>query len=222
MVILDITRRMFTVVTNGVNMSKIIAQNFWINSEKYPDFGNIKQRRLHEINYLVSKLSGKSILDLGCGDGALLNCLINLIEFDKLYGFDISENLLKNLHSSIESKVFDFYNYSAQELPEVNDTVLAGSIQYVFDDSVILKLLSDIKTEKIFVRSTCTLTKERVTVNSFSNTLNSQYSCVYRTISEMIELLQDSYRIERVDRIYPDHIESKFQSKQFYFVGLKK
>jgi trans-aconitate methyltransferase len=89
-------------------MSKKTAQNFWKSTEKYPDFGNIKQRRLYEINYLVPKLSGKTVLDLGCGDGALLNCLINLVEFDEVYGFDISNNLLKNLHPSIKKQVFDF------------------------------------------------------------------------------------------------------------------
>jgi SAM-dependent methyltransferase len=213
---------MFTVVTNGDKMSKKVAQDFWRNTEKYPDFGNIKQRRLHEINYLVPKLSGKTVLDLGCGDGALLNCLINLVEFDEIHGFDISNNLLKNLHPSIKKKVFDFYNYNELELPAVEDTILAGSVQYVFDDSVILKLFSDLKTEKIFVRATCTLTKERIIIDSFSGTLNDQYSCVYRTVPDIIELLQDCYKIERVDRIYPDEIESKFGTKQFYFVGLKK
>lgn len=213
---------MYIVVTSGVNMSKEVAHNFWKKQNNYPEFGNIKKRRLYEINYIVPKIVGRSILDIGCGTGDLLNCLINLVEIDKVYGFDLSENLLKNLHPSIEKKIFDFYSYNPDELPLVDNTILSGSLQYVFDDDVVMQLLSNINTDKIFIRSSCSMEKNRQIVNNFSKVLKSDYSSVYRTVPEIITLLQNDYKIEFIDRIYPDEIESKFDTKQFYFVARKK
>jgi SAM-dependent methyltransferase len=202
-------------------MMKNTAHQFWKNATEYPNFDNVKQRRFCEINYLVPRITGKSILDLGCGDGSLLNCLINLVDFDKVYGFDLSENLIKNLHPSINKKVFDFYSYCESDLPVVENTILSSSIQYIFDDSIVLKLLSDLKTKKIFIRSTCTLSKNRILVDSYSDALRDNYSCVYRTVPEIIDILQENYTLECIDRVYPDNIESKFGTKQFYFVGTK-
>ncbi len=202
-------------------MSKETSLEFWKNTTEYPNFGNIKERRLYEINYLIPRLHGESILDLGCGDGSLLNCLINLIDSNSFYGFDISKNMLNNLNKSIKKQVFDFYNYKKSDLPTVSDVILAGSLQYVFDDNTILKLLADLKTKKVFIRSACTLTNERLVVNNFSKILNKNYSSIYRTVPEMIDLISKSFKIESIDRIYPDNIESKFETKQFYFVGTK-
>ena len=65
-------------------MSKIVAKEFWTTQTEYPEYGTIKQRRLHELQYIVPKLSGNTLLDLGCGDGALLNCLVELTDFKSL------------------------------------------------------------------------------------------------------------------------------------------
>ena len=66
-------------------MSKTVAKEFWTTQTEYPEYGTIKQRRLHELQYIVPKLSGNKLLDLGCGDGALLNCLVELTNFEEKY-----------------------------------------------------------------------------------------------------------------------------------------
>jgi hypothetical protein len=45
-----------------------VAKVFWNESSEYPSNGIIKERRLHEVNYIVPKLKNAgSLLDLGCG-----------------------------------------------------------------------------------------------------------------------------------------------------------
>ena len=55
-------------------------KSFWQAQEQYP-FAFTRRRRIHELNYLVPRLDragGRSLLDLGCGDGSLLECLLRL------------------------------------------------------------------------------------------------------------------------------------------------
>ncbi len=44
--------------------------------------------------YLVPRLEKtqgrKRLLDLGCGDGSLLECLLRITDFEQLYGYDIA------------------------------------------------------------------------------------------------------------------------------------
>lgn len=200
---------------------KEIAGVFWKNTKTYPDYGNIKNRRLYELNYLVPNLEGKTLLDLGCGDGALTNCLLNLTEFEKFYAYDLSEQLLSNVHPLAITKVFDCYKDDFNELPKVDCVIIGGMIQYIFEDNILEELFSSLKTKKIFVRSTCS-NNERQIINTFSEKLNSNYSSIYRTTDEVVNLMSKHFEIESVDRIYPDEIESLFGTKQYYFKGVSQ
>lgn len=198
------------------------AKNFWTSSVRYPNYGTTKQRRLYELNYLVPKLKGNTLTDLGCGDGALLNCLLNLTEFTNFYGFDISKNLIDNLHPSIQRQVVDFYNFESKTLPRSDVTIMAGVIAYVFDDSVVDHVLGSLPTNELFLRVPCTLKPQRELINSYSIDLDSEYASVYRTLSEVTDLIERHFDIISVDRVYPDSIESKYDTKQYYIHGTKK
>lgn len=208
---------------NKFNMLRETAKNFWTKHNEYPDFGNIKKRRLFELNYLLPKLTDvNTLLDLGCGDGALLNCIMYLKDFSKLYGYDFSEGLLANVHSSIETKVFDCYNFNKEDLPHVDGVICGGLVQYIFHDDVVIKLLSSLNTKMIYLRSSCTLDDRPHIVNTFSENLNSTYSSIYRPLPDLMKLVSEFFTIECVDRIYPDDIESAHGTKQFYIVGKNK
>lgn len=191
-----------------------IAKKFWEESRDYPEYGNIEKRRLFELNYLVPKLKGESILDLGCGDGSLLNCLIHLTNFKKFFGYDLSANLLKKVNPIVETKVYDCYN--PQPLPPTDVTIMTGLLIYLFEDEVVENILSLVKSPTIFIRTTCTLGKEDELINNFSQQLQKEYAAFYRTLPHTMELISRFFKIESVDRIYPDEIESKFGTKQFY------
>lgn len=192
-------------------MSTDIARNFWKQQVTYP-FPFTRRRRIHELNYLVprlQKLGGKRLLDLGCGDGALLECLVHLVDYDQFFGFDVAEGLLNGIKSGITTAVYDISSPTA--LPEVDVTVMAGVIQYVFDDSAVTRVLEYITSPRLYVRSTCTLLPEDEEV------VNDGYASRYRTVPHTFELLSQHFLVTAVDRVYPDEIESKYGTKQFYF-----
>ena len=192
-------------------MSTEIAKKYWLSQSKYP-FLYTKRRRLHELNYLVPRLEqlgGTSVLDLGCGDGSLLECLLRLTEFTEFYGWDLTPALLKGIDPRIHTATYDIEHPS--NLPVVDVTIVAGVIQYLFDDDLVIDLFERITSPVVWVRSTCSLkpNAEKVTSNG--------YASYYRTIAQTRELLSQHYEVSAVDRIYPDAIESAFGTKQYYF-----
>lgn len=192
-------------------MSTQTATAFWKSQAQYP-FEFTRKRRIHELNYLVPRLAkvpGKSLLDLGCGDGSLLECLLRLTDFEEFHGYDIAADLLRGMDPRIHTAVFDIADPGP--LPEVDAAIVAGVIQYVFDDAIIDALFARMTAPVVWVRSTCTLQQqaERIVKNGYASN--------YRTLPETLALLSRHYQVTAVDRIYPDELESAFGTKQFYF-----
>lgn len=192
-------------------MSTQTASEFWKSQTEYP-FSFTRKRRIHELNYLVPRLArtpGKRLLDLGCGDGSLLECLLRLTDFEEFYGYDIAADLLRDIDPRVSTAVFDIANPGP--LPEVDAAIVAGVIQYVFDDGLVEQLLASLKAPVIWLRSTCTLQPRAERV------VKDGYASNYRTVQETLALLSRHHQVTAVDRIYPDEIESAFGTKQFYF-----
>ncbi len=197
-------------------MSTDVASEYWKNQQTYP-FPFTNHRRLYELNYLVPKLKaldGKRLLDLGCGHGALLECLIHLTSFEEFYGFDISASLLAKVNPRIRTAVYDFT--APGPLPEVDATIIAGAIQYVFSDDQVARVLALTTSKVVFVRSTCTLKSEDEHVTK------DGYASCYRTLPNTLALLGRTFEVRAVDRVYPDEIESPFGTKQFYFEAWRR
>jgi SAM-dependent methyltransferase len=197
-------------------MTTEIATGFWRSQSQYP-FPFTRRRRIYELNYLVprlEKLGVKRLLDLGCGDGSLLECLLRLTDIEEFHGVDVAADLLRDIDPRIRASVFDIANPGA--LPEVDAAIVAGVIQYVFDDDVVAALFARLSAPVVWVRSTCTLkaTAERV--------VKDGYASNYRTVPETYNLLARHYEIVAVDRVYPDELESQFGTKQFYFEGRRR
>jgi cyclopropane fatty-acyl-phospholipid synthase-like methyltransferase len=203
-------------------MSKSVAKEFWTAQKSYPEYGTIKQRRLHELQYLVPRLSGDSLLDLGCGDGALLNCLVELTDFNQYHGYDFATHLIKNLNNKVQTRNFNVYEDNLNTLPAVDNIICAGMLPFIFEDEVIEKIYASLNTKKLFLRTPCTLKNEDEYVNVYSDKLKSNYSSKYRTVSNVLKTLEKHFIVESIDRVYPDEIESEFDTKQFYFCGRSK
>ncbi len=194
------------------------AKAFWMKQEDYPHFDFVKKRRLYELNYLLPRLKGNTLLDIGCGDGALLDCLLHLTDL-KLYGYDISESLLKNVNPKIQTKVYDCCNPTPLVATDI--TVLGAVLMYIFEDTKVDKLLSMIHSDMLFIREPCSLTNDEITCGH-SEKLKEEYAARYRTVPHIMELLGKHFVVEGCCRIYPDEIESDFGTKQFYFQCVKK
>ncbi len=197
-------------------MTTDIAKTFWRSQEHYP-FPFTRRRRIHELNYLLPRLQrtrGKRLLDLGCGDGSLLECLLRLTDFEEFHGYDLSAELLCGIDPRVRTAVFDIESTDA--LPEVDATIIAGVIQYVFEDETVGTLLARVTSPVVWIRSTCTLkpATERVTRDGYA-------SC-YRTLPETHALISRHFEVSAVDRVYPDELESPFGTKQFYFEARRR
>ncbi len=195
-------------------------KTFWKKQKKYPNYDYIKERRLHELNYLVPRLCHvNSLLDLGCGDGSLISCLSKLTEVKKYYAYDISKYLLKNVPNFAIKKEYDIC--SLQKLPKTEVTILGGVLIYILDDLIAFKALTNINSKILYLRNPVTFKKNRENIDTFSKQLNSRYIACYRTIPEILQLLKN-WSVTEITRLYPDSIESKFNTKQFYFKCVRR
>jgi cyclopropane fatty-acyl-phospholipid synthase-like methyltransferase len=197
-------------------MSTEASTAFWKSQTQYP-FAFTRRRRIHELNYLVPRLEktgGKRLLDLGCGDGSLLECLLRITDFEELYGYDVAENLLRDIDPRIRTAVFDIANPTA--LPAVDVIIVAGVIQYVFDDQVVDALFARLTAPVVWIRSTCTLKPHTERINK------DGYAACYRTVPEVHALISRHFEVNAVDRVYPDELESAYGNRQFYFEARRK
>lgn len=197
-------------------MSTETSKKWWREQKQYP-FKFTRHRRIHELNYLIPKLreiKGTRLLDLGCGDGALTECLFHLTGFETFFACDIAEELLDNVRKEVATFVYDLSK--GGKLPEVDVTIIAGVIQYVFEDSQVEKVLSEITSPVVFIRSTCTLKAEDEKIEK------DGYSSLYRTLPHTLALISKQFEVRAVDRVYPDDIESPFGTKQFYFEAWRR
>lgn len=197
-------------------MTTETATEYWKSQSRYP-FLFTRRRRIHELNYLVprlEKINGKRLLDLGCGDGSLLECLLRLTDFEEFHGYDVAAELLKDIDPRVRTSVYDIANPGP--LPEVDAAIVAGVIQYIFDDHVVDSLFANMSAPIVWVRSTCTLKSQAERV------VRDGYASNYRTVSETYELLSNHYEISAVDRVYPDELESAYGTKQFYFEARRR
>jgi SAM-dependent methyltransferase len=197
-------------------MSTETATAFWKSQSQYP-FAFTRRRRIHELNYLVPRLEktqGKRLLDLGCGDGSLLECLLRITDFEELYGYDVAADLLRDIDPRIHTAVFDISNPGP--LPDVDVIILASVIQYVWEDSAVDALFARMTAPVSWIRSTCTLKPqtERIVKNG--------YAACYRTLPEVHALICRHFDVTAVDRVYPDELESAYGTRQFYFEARRK
>jgi SAM-dependent methyltransferase len=187
------------------------ATAFWKAQTRYP-FAFTRKRRLHELNYLVPRLQktgGKRLLDIGCGDGSLLECLLRTTDFDEFYGYDIAVELMHGINPKIRTAAFDIANPGP--LPDVDVTIVASVIQYVFEDAHVDALFASLTAPVVWVRSTCTVKPQAERV------VRDGYAAHYRTLPDVHALLSRHFEIAAVDRAYPDELESAFGTRQYYF-----
>lgn len=197
-------------------MTTETATSYWKSQASYP-FAFTRRRRIHELNYLLPRLArcgGKRLLDLGCGDGSLLECLLRLTDYEEFHGVDVAAELMRGIDPRVRTAVFDISKPG--DLPEVDAVIVAGVIQYVFDDEVVARLFARLAAPCIWVRSTCTLDASREIVE------RDGYASCYRTVPETYALVSRHFQVTAVDRVYPDEIESAFGTKQFYFEARRR
>jgi trans-aconitate methyltransferase len=183
--------------------------------DRYPPFPHIKARRLHELTWLVPRLrgAGRSLLDIGCGDGALVNCLYHLTDLE-LQACDFAETLMQGVNPRIAKFTYDCRRPGP--LPATDIAVIAGVFPYLFEDAEVDALLAFVSAPLLFVRTPCG-NDERI--DSYSRDLGAPYKSRYRSVDQVKALLAARYAEVSADRVYPDDIESAYGTKQWYFTA---
>lgn len=202
------------------NDPNTVSVNFWKKQKVFPKYNaNIKLRRLHEINYFVPKLqSCETLTDLGCGDGSLISCLRNLTNITRYYAYDISTEMLINLESydNVTAEQCDFSTDDNVTLERTDVTVSTGVLNYIFDIESVINLLKKINSPIFYSRVICQH-DESVTINKYSNDLKEEYASIYRTVDEYMDVFKNVFNnVKTPVRCYPDEVESKYGTKQYY------
>lgn len=199
------------------------AENFWKSRKEYPPVIYNFQRRYLDLGIILKHVNCvNSILDLGCGEGQNILLLRELTGIKNYYAYDLSKVFIKNLikrwgkYPGLEAKVVNFTK--TNRLPETDVCICMGAMLYVTDDESLKYMLSNIKSKLFICRVPCNLESGRIEINKFSEDYGENYAAVYRTVSEYISILSGCFVIKSLDRCYPDEIESKYGSKQFFFV----
>jgi hypothetical protein len=119
-------------------------------------------------------------------------------------------------YPGLEVKFINFI--TTDKLPKTDMCICMGAMLYIFDDNDLKYMLSNIKSEIFICRVPCSLESTRIEIDKFSEEYGENYAAVYRTIPEYISILSEFFNIKSINRCYPDEIESKHGSKQFYFI----
>ena len=212
------------------------SNTFWsTQTAKYPNYGTTKKRRFHEINYLVENIQKMkegdvlSLTDVGCGTGSTVTVLQELTDIKKYHCYDISPAMISTIDTSskrgahVQTTVMDFTSIDASyAFPDTDVTLCFGVLQCL-SDADSRALLERLKGKTAFLRDACYLPHEgRRDVNTFSEQLNANYACRYRTLTEYISLCTDSgWKLKDIRRAFPDEIESAYGTKQ-WFLHLEK
>ena len=209
---------------------------FWAGQgASYPSYGTTKKRRRHEINYLLGKLQELkasevlSLTDIGCGTGSTVIMLQELTDIKIYHCYDISPGMMSTIDTSskrgslVHTNVLDFSNMDSSHAFPDTDVSLCFGVTQCLSDQDAHSLLGKLKGRNLFMRDACYLPHEgRQDINTFSEQLNSSYSCRYRTLTEYITLATSSgWQLKDVRRAFPDDIESAFGTKQ-WFLHLEK
>lgn len=82
-----------------------IRKNFDALVDQFSDSINNDDGRVKELIFYFGDLSGKKVIDIGCGKGRYLTILQKLYPKSHLFGIDISEKMLEYLPVGIETKL---------------------------------------------------------------------------------------------------------------------
>jgi len=106
--------------------------------------GNLNEYQRDRANIIIERINeGCTVLDLGCGDGAVLMEMQRLKTFDAI-GADISKYALGNLEmSGISTIHVDFRDHDAFEgLPEADHVLLLEVLEHFPDPESLLDKMS--------------------------------------------------------------------------------
>lgn len=115
------------------------AWNRWTDRHKY---GPASRHLRILIMEFLKNLEFQSLLDVGCGEGSLLQSIDPTGKKYELYGTDISENSIKITQSKIRRGIFKVMDISKESIDKKFDLVICSEVlEHIKDDISAIKNL---------------------------------------------------------------------------------
>lgn len=211
---------------NKQELSTDVSRDFWKNQDFYPEYSDvIKKRRLVETTFLTNWIWQNNplyVADIGCGNGSTVTMLQELTNIQIFYCYDISQNMLDKIDTrgvrgaDFVTQQIDLCDENLKPFVKTDLTTILGVTMYLTNLQFV-KLLQNVQSKTVILRDP--LSESREEINKYSEDLSSNYSAVYRTVEEYTKLLAlAGWKVKSETRAYPDEIESKFGTKQHFFV----
>jgi cyclopropane fatty-acyl-phospholipid synthase-like methyltransferase len=198
--------------------------------DQAPDLAEERDRFERRLALPLLRLTnGMAVLDVGCGIGRWAS---DLLEHSSSYcGVDFSEELLEAARARVPSPKARFVASSMVEMTRqklgnsrgFERVLLAGVMMYVNDEHALATFAAVERCSSpaslIYVRDS-TAVAERLTLdNHWSDDLGSHYSAVYRTRSELLDLmaptlLDNGFRLIHEQDLYPQSLNNRNETTQ--------
>jgi len=212
-----------------LNKAQEVVNSFWSKKNKPESYWISEERISYNIKWISRVLNApRCLIDAGTGDGTLLARIIEIFPVKKCIIVDINpinimnakDKLLAiNPEMEVQAECGDILDLNVGAI----DLFLAlGLFHYALEDFSIVDILNHIQAKQLLVRVPCTMKPDDELIVKYSQELGSEYAAKYRTVDNMKKLLSEFYTIKSCERIFPDHIESKYGTKQFAFNCYRK
>lgn len=158
-------------------------------------------------------VSGKKVLEVGCGIGRWTEALHDKCE--SFLGIDYTEDLVEIANKShnydnCKFQVMSATDIKADELliqPPFDEIIFSGVLMYINDDDIklVFEELNRVGADdkKLFIMEPVSRMGERLTLKDFySEGLEADYSAIYRTEEEYMEL----FKILNYNKIFAEDI----------------
>lgn len=125
-------------------MNKIDYEIYWDKYSTHSEHPSVRLRNRFIINQL-KKTKFNSLLDIGCGDGFLINLIKNNFQREKLFGADVSTKVIEINSSRYEGIKFfplDISNENIQEKDKYDVVICSEVIEHLENWKQALKNLS--------------------------------------------------------------------------------
>ena len=197
----------------------------------FQDKENSEQRHIEEKKLLHEHIyiSGKKILEIGCGIGRWTEALHDKCE--SYLGIDYTEDLVEIAKKSYDYDNCKFQVMSATDIkvdelliePPFDIIIINGVLMYINDNDLklVLEQINQITDDdkKLFIMEPISCMESRLTLKDFySEGLDADYSAIYRTEPEYMEFFKDlNYNKIFADDIFKD-LSNHSETKYMFFV----
>lgn len=210
------------------------ALEFWTRQQSYPSFSFDKQAQLQQDIALVSELvgQGKKILEIGAGDGTLTGALLQRNQPARYRVIEPNPWFLDRIRETVGNcpdvhtfqGTLEEWNQRPGGPEDPDDVALAlGWAIYLIHDQTLHRNLFGLNARKLILKDSEPPQDRylRLLVDQFSKEIGEHYVALYRSVTEMCNILRHAgWLIREIRReIYPPELDSRYGNRAYLVVA---